>query len=261
MLELDLRRTFRGRGAEFRLAARLNLPGNFRQVVFFGPSGSGKTICLQCLAGIRKPTTGRIIFDRRVFYDSAKKIWLPAQKRHVGYMPQEYALFPHLNLLQNVAYPHTGLFARHCGQKEKAAAQVYIDALGLQGLESHLPSQLSGGQKQRAALARALNSQPGLLLLDEPFSALDPLLRVRTREEIGLFLKKLAIPAVIVTHDPEDVDAFAGYLALFDQGRVTLVSDYQAERKKYDNAARCLLSLQERHGFECITRMASVARL
>lgn len=245
MLELVLHKSFAGASPSFNLDVRLSVPDNFRRLVFFGPSGSGKTLTMQCIAGIIRPDRGRIIAEGAVFYDSAEHVWLPPQKRHVGYMFQDYALFPHLTVLQNVAYSRSGFFARLLKPGIAEQAKRNLAALGLESLGGHYPDQLSGGQKQRAALARAINSGPRLLLLDEPFSALDPLLRIKTREEILDLLQKFDIPAVIVTHDPEDVDTFAGALALFACGRVRLVENYAQKRAEFATAADCLLAFQE----------------
>lgn len=250
MLELFLQKQFSGRGEPFLLNVRISLPDGHKCVVLFGPSGSGKSVSLRCIAGIVRPDRGHIEVNRTVFYDSGSGVDLAPQKRHVGYMFQDYALFPHLTLLQNVAYAHSGLLGRRFTRKARADAQYWLGTLGLDNLEQRYPSELSGGQRQRAALARALNSQPRLLLLDEPFSALDPLLRMETRREILGFLQCLDIPALIVTHDPEDVDMFAGALVLFSRGRTKVVDNYRETRTAFPTAAACLMALQEKFGSE-----------
>ena len=124
-------------------------------------------------------------------------------------------------------------------------AKGMLERLGIGHLAAHLPSQISGGQRQRAALARALNADPLLLLLDEPFSALDPLLRERLREELLELMDDLTIPAVIISHDPDDVDTFAGGLVLYDRGGARTVPDYADLRKNFATAGKCLRHLQE----------------
>lgn len=240
MLELSLIRTF----PRFRLEIAFKLAPPSRRVVFFGPSGSGKTLTMQCIAGLKKPSRGYIRIDGNVFFDSEQKINLPTRERRLGYMFQDYALFPHLNILQNVAYAGTGLFARHISKAEKEKALAYLKNFGLIQLASHLPGEISGGQRQRVALARALNSRPVMLLLDEPFSALDPLLRRRMRSEILSILEKLDLPVVIITHDPEDVEVFAGDLVLFQRGKAKVITDWGTIRSRFATTAECLLSLQ-----------------
>src|SRR5206468_7122521 len=138
-------------------------------IVLFGPSGAGKSLTLQCLAGVAAPDRGRIVLNGEPLLDSNKGISLPPQRRRVGYVPQNYALFPHLTAAENIA------FGLRRWPKEPAKAEVahLMDMLGLKGLERHRPWELSGGQQQRVALARALATRPRLLLLDEPLSALD----------------------------------------------------------------------------------------
>lgn len=244
MLLLKIKKTV-GRRRPFNLDIELDFGPDKRMVVFFGPSGSGKTLALSCIAGLVQPDAGLIRIEGREVFNSAARIDISPQKRHVGYMPQDYGLFPHLTLLENVAYPKSGFLGRHVGKKEKAAALGMLARLGLDGLEDNHPGELSGGQKQRAALARALNSNPSLLLLDEPFSALDPLLRQQLREGMSRFLASLALPLVVISHDPEDADVFGQAVAFFMHGRAKIVPDYQEIRKKFPTAGECLLSLQK----------------
>lgn len=243
MLRLSALKTFRNRRRRFEINLDFAIDDAYRTAVFFGPSGSGKTWTMRCLAGLAKPDKGKVEVLGRLFYDGAARFFLPPQKRGCGYMPQDYALFPHLTLNQNVAYSRTRLFGRILSEKEKERVNALLERYGLARLGDHYPSELSGGQKQRAAMARAVNSDPSLLLLDEPFSALDPLLRQRSRAEILAVLERQNIPAVIITHDPEDVEAFAGAVVLFDDGRARVVPDWKGERAKYESAAACLRAL------------------
>ncbi|MDE5833855.1 MAG: ATP-binding cassette domain-containing protein [Desulfovibrio sp.] len=244
MLKAVIRKTCGGGGSRFTLDIALELPAAIRRAVFFGPSGSGKTLTMQCVAGLAMPDKGEISVEDRVFYSSRQKICLKPQVRSVGYMAQDYALFPHLTVLQNVAYPRTGLFCAHIPASEKKRARELLANFGILDLQRRKPGAISGGQKQRTALARAANSSPRILLLDEPFSALDPLLRERMRREILAFLNELNLPAIIITHDPDDVDAFAGALVLFNQGRAVVSRDYQEIREGYPSAAACLRDLE-----------------
>ena len=244
MISVNIKKLRVSKGSRFFLDAKFDLPFPVRRAVFFGPSGSGKTLTLQGVAGLARPDEGKIRAGERIFYSSEDKIFLKPQIRRVGYMPQDYALFPHLTVLQNVAYSGTGFFPSHVGATEKKRARELLANFGILELENRKPDAISGGQKQRAALARAANSSPCLLLLDEPFAALDPLLRERMRTEILRLLDAMNIPAIVITHDPEDVDVFAGALVLFNQGKTVVIDDYQASRAAYPSASTCLRALE-----------------
>ena len=201
MISLDIKKSFDdpGRAEPFHLGIRLEMPEDSRTLVLFGASGSGKTLTLHCLAGLVRPDAGRIVVDGNVLYDSGQGICVPARRRRIGYMFQDYALFPHLSVLHNVAYAGTGLLPWRLNREQCAWAMDLLERLGIAHLARLYPGSLSGGQKQRVALARALGTRPSLLLLDEPFSALDPLLRERLRYEIQEILAAFAIPAVIIS--------------------------------------------------------------
>ena len=163
-----------------------------------GASGCGKSMTLKCIAGIEKPDEGHIELDGRVLYDSEKKIDLPPQQRRVGYLFQNYALFPNMTVRQNIL---CGL----CREKDRSEKERHlremVNMLQLEGLENHKPHQLSGGQQQRVALARILVSDPRLLLLDEPFSALDGHLRDALKIELRDLLVQFGGTVLMVTHD------------------------------------------------------------
>lgn len=223
-LELDITKTLRGGGRCFSLAARLRAAG--RSTVLFGPSGSGKTVTLRAVAGLMTPDSGRIELDGELLFDSGRRIDRPARERGVGYVFQDYALFPHLTVAENVGF---GLGRGCFGRLDKAArARVagLLDLAGLADLEKARPGRLSGGQKQRVALLRALARQPRVLLLDEPFAALDPLLRQRMRREVRAICHSLGTPTVLITHDPDDVQEFGGTVALYEAGLVREVAQY-----------------------------------
>lgn len=222
MLSVNITKQISRGPAPFRLEACFTLPRGTRNAVFFGPSGSGKTLTMQCIAGLIMPDSGRIAVEEIIFFDSRTGVRLPARKRRVGYVPQEYALFPHLTVLQNVAYAHTGPFARHVGAEVQKKSRAMLERFRIGHLAGRYPHQLSGGQRQRAALARALNAAPRILLMDEPFSALDIPLREAMRREIRELLTALDIPSVIITHDPADAEAFGGVRVVFEAGRATL---------------------------------------
>lgn len=244
MLKIKIFKEFKKTSFTFTLDIDLEL-APWGAIVFFGASGSGKTLTMQCVAGVKNPDRGLISLNNTIFYDSAEKTRMPPQKRHVGYMPQDYALFPHLTVLQNVAYSHTTLFGRRLGKQVAAAAKAMLARLNISKLESHFPGELSGGQKQRVALARAINAKPGLLLLDEPFSALDPLLRSQMRRQIHDILQNFNIPAIIITHDPLDVDVFAGQIVIFRDGKAIRIDDWADRRTAFSSPDECLLNIGE----------------
>jgi molybdate transport system ATP-binding protein len=184
--------------------------------VLFGPSGAGKTLTLQCLAGLVRPDTGRIVVDGRVLFDSATGVDEPPQARRVGYVFQGYALFPHLSVLENVGF---GLRHRSRAERRARAGEV-VARLGLGGLEHRLPRELSGGQRQRVALGRALAIDPAILLLDEPLSALDAPLRRALRDELRGILSDWRTAAVLVTHDFAEAYRLADRIVVYDHGRV-----------------------------------------
>jgi len=217
-----------GGGAGFHLDAHFR--ADTRRIALFGPSGSGKSLTLMALAGLLRPDTGRIKVRGRVFLDTAAKVDVPARKRNVGLVFQDYALFPHLTVRQNVSF---GLkpFLAPLGPAGRARVDELLELCGLSALADRRPSQISGGQRQRTALARALAPEPDLLLLDEPFTALDQPLRERMRAELSRILERFDMPMVMVSHDLEDVEHFAQTLVAFGRGRVLDVVDYEARRR------------------------------
>lgn len=196
----------------FRL--RTEFETGARAVALFGPSGSGKTTTLRCICGLVTPDRGRIVVRDRVLFDSELGPNLPPQQRRVGYVPQHYAVFPHLTALENVAY---GLIAPDRREQE-ARARALLETVGLADQASLRPAQLSGGQQQRVALARALAIEPPLLLLDEPFASLDRETRLETQAQLQRLQADLDLTIVLVTHDPEDVAALSGDVVVFDRG-------------------------------------------
>jgi molybdate transport system ATP-binding protein len=184
--------------------------------VLFGPSGSGKTLTLQCLAGLVRPSGGRIVLDDRVLFDAAANINVPPRERRVGYVFQGYALFPHLDVQANIGF---ALQDRPAAERTRRTGEV-IERLGLRGLERRVPRELSGGQRQRVALGRALAIEPALVLLDEPLSALDLPARRALRDELRALLAAWGVPAVLVTHEFTEAYQLGDRLIIYDQGRV-----------------------------------------
>ena len=207
------------------VAIHLGLPGFTLDVewtagdgvaVLFGPSGAGKTLTLQCLAGLERPERGRIVVDGRVFFDSGAGVDLRPQERRIGCVFQGSALFPHLTVLDNVAF---GLRDRPRAERVRRAGEV-IERLGLGDLSARYPRELSGGQRQRVALGRALAIDPALLLLDEPLSALDRPTRERLREELRSVLTEGRTAAVVVTNDFTEAYRLADRIVVYREGRV-----------------------------------------
>jgi molybdate transport system ATP-binding protein len=192
------------------------LEGGPRVTVLFGPSGSGKTTILRCLAGLDRPEEGFIRFGGQTWFDATRRLHQAPQRRDVGYVAQDYALFPHLSAAGNIAYGLAGLGAARCRARVAEAAAL----LGLAGLEGRYPAQLSGGQQQRVALARALAREPRLLLLDEPLSALDAPTRGQLRRELRRVLAELPAPTVLVTHDRVEAQALGDAVVVLIAGTV-----------------------------------------
>jgi molybdate transport system ATP-binding protein len=184
--------------------------------VLFGPSGAGKSLTLQCLAGLVRPDGGRVVVDGRVLFDSAAGVDLAPQRRRVGYVFQGYALFPHLTVAANVGF---GLRDRRRPERARRAAEV-MARLGIDGLAHRFPDELSGGQRQRVALGRALATDPALLLLDEPLSALDLPLRRALRDELRAVLADWGTAAVVVTHDFTEAYRLGDRIVVYEEGRV-----------------------------------------
>lgn len=173
-----------------------------------GPSGAGKTTVLRCVAGLRRPDAGRIALGDAVWFDAATRTDLPPDRRCVGLVPQDHALFPHMTVRENVGFGGTRQVADLLGR------------LRIEHLAGERPARLSGGERQRVALARALARDPQVLLLDEPLAALDPHLRAHVRGELRQALRDAGLPALLVTHDFTDAHALADRVAILQEGRV-----------------------------------------
>ena len=189
-------------------------------LALLGASGSGKSMTLKCVAGIEKPDRGRTVVDDVVLFDSEKHINLPPQQRHTGLLFQNYALFPNMTVLQNI---RAGANREPDRKKREAMVAAIMDSFGLTPLAHHLPSQLSGGQQQRTALARILVSNPNILLLDEPFSALDNHLRFRLEQEVRQLIGRFGKTVVLVSHDRDEVFRLADSIAVVSDGSIDAV--------------------------------------
>jgi ABC-type sulfate/molybdate transport systems ATPase subunit len=199
--------------ADFTLARRsfdlrATLTVSDETVALVGPSGAGKTALLRAVAGLERPAAGRITLGEEVWLDAERGLHVPPERRRVGFLPQDYGLFPHLTVAGNV---------RFAARRDRPDLLARLGIAELAGLR---PAQLSGGERQRAALARALAREPRALLLDEPFAALDAITRQQVRDELVEFLASLSLPTLLVTHDFEDASIFGGRVGVIDRGRI-----------------------------------------
>jgi molybdate transport system ATP-binding protein len=187
-----------------------------RPTVIVGPNGAGKTTLLMLILGTLKPRAGHVTLGDRRLFDRAARIDVPIERRRIGFLPQRYGLFPHLDVAGNVVY---GVEGGTRGDRRRRAATL-IDELGIGALATRRPTELSGGEAQRVALARALAHRPNALLLDEPLAALDATVRHDTRRLLSEQLRILGVPTIVVTHDRADAEAFGGELLVLERGAI-----------------------------------------
>ena len=213
-LEVDIEKKL----GDFRLRAAFSC--GKESLGILGPSGSGKSMTLKCIAGIEKPDRGRIALDGRVLFDSEKKINLPPRQRHVGYLFQHYALFPGMTVRQNIL---CGLRAEKDRRKREAEADRMLELLQIREIAEQRPETLSGGQAQRAALGRILVNKPDVLMMDEPFSALDAHLRLKLQAELKTLLAGYDKGILMVTHDRDEAYRMCSRLGVMDRGELLAV--------------------------------------
>jgi len=201
-----------------------------------GASGCGKTMTLKCIAGIEKPDRGKIVLDGITLFDSEQRINLTPQMRKVGYLFQNYALFPNMNICQNILCGQRG---ERIGDKKQKLSEI-LDLMQLGGLEKHKPHQLSGGQQQRVALARIMIGNPRLLMLDEPFSSLDSHLRGQLQIQMLELFKKFGKDVIMVTHNRNEAYMLCEHIALIDDGRIVAHKDTKQLFSDFKFGIRCL---------------------
>ena len=194
-------------------------------LALLGASGCGKSMTLRCIAGIVKPDKGRIVLNGETLFDSEKGIDLPPQKRRVGLLFQNYALFPNMTVEQNIL---AGMRRESSRAKKQERLHAVIEKFCLQGLEKRRPAQLSGGQQQRVALARILVSEPHILMLDEPFSALDSFLRWKMEREAVAVIREFGGTALLVSHNRDEVYRISDRVAVYNNGRIDVLDDKAA---------------------------------
>lgn len=201
---------------------RVNFETEDEVFAILGASGCGKSMTLKCIAGIEKPDRGCIILDDEVLFDSERRVNVPVRKRGIGYLFQDYALFPNMTVFENIM----------CGAGDKGITQEFIRRFYLEGKERLYPEQLSGGQKQRVALARMLSAKPRYLLLDEPFSALDNYLKSKLEREIMDVLENYGRNVLFVSHDRNEVYRLTDTIAVMENGRVV---DIRPKRELFES--------------------------
>lgn len=228
---------------DFRLQVQFETENEIFAIL--GSSGCGKSLTLKCIAGIEKPDAGIIKLNDEVLFDSSRKINVLARKRKIGYLFQDYALFPNMTVFQNIM----------CGAKNKKTAEEYIDRFYLNGKENLYPVMLSGGQKQRTALARMLSASPRLLLLDEPFSALDNYLKTQLEREVMNVFDTYGRRALFVSHDRNEVYRLTDRIAVMENGHmVDIQSKHELFNAPKTLAATLLTGCKNITGLEMVSK-------
>ena len=234
-VHVDIRKTLTDRGRCFTLQTQFASDQDY--VVLFGPSGAGKSLTLQAIAGLVRPDAGHIRLGDHTLFDTKRGIDVPVRQRHVGFLFQDYALFPHLSVAENVGFGLRRLWQWRPAAADRKRVEEMLDIFELRPLAAAMPRHLSGGQRQRAALARALIAKPDILLLDEPFAALNPLLRARMRTELLRIREHFDVPVILITHDQEDVETFGETLVMVEDGAVRGVWPFKSLRDRQSRGA------------------------
>lgn len=217
--DLNIRKAFDNGSHRFTLDVQIR--SDSERIVIVGPSGSGKSLLLKMIAGLLRPDAGHILVHGQTLFDAQAGIHLPPRRRNMAYVFQDYALFPHLTVRQNIGFACTRRWWKNPGRRQHfPEVDHWLDTFRLTPVADQYPAELSGGQRQRTALARALVSKPHALLLDEPFAALDPDLRTHMRAELLDLQRRLRVPMILITHDAEDAECLGQHIVSLREGRV-----------------------------------------
>ena len=220
MLEINLHKTLQAAHGTMQLAIDVNVEAG-KIITLYGESGAGKTSILRMIAGLLLPEQGRLVVNKEVWYDSNKKIWRKPQQRRIGYVFQDYALFPNMTVRQNLEFALPKATKKQSSASTQNVIEELIDIVALQELQHRKPATLSGGQKQRVALARALVTQPEILLLDEPLSALDHAMRQKLQDYLLELHQKFNNTILLVSHEVSEVFKVSHQVLVLEQGRIT----------------------------------------
>jgi len=241
MIDLNIQLSLREAHRRFDLDVRLQTGADFS--VLYGASGSGKTTTLQAIAGLQRPGSGYIRVADQTFFDGSAGINVPARQRRIGYLFQQYALFPHLTVRANVQFGLTQWHRRQPTPAQRDRVDGLLESFGLSAMADSRPRALSGGQQQRVALARALACEPRLLLLDEPFAALNAMLRNSLRAELAATCRQWKVPVLMISHDLEDVLQLAQTAFVYEAGRI--VKEIDVGKAKVKQTLPALLGQHE----------------
>lgn len=202
------------------LRLEVDLGGEYGPLALVGPNGSGKTTLLRTIAGAYRPQSGKIQVGGRTVFDSKRGLDIPPEDRHVGYVPQGYGLFPHLSVIDNVAFGWISRIPRRTRAERRQAAMKLLEQVGCAHLARRLSTTLSGGEQQKIALARALTTEPEILLLDEPLSALDAPAKKSIRSYLTTHLQERNRPSIVVSHDARDVVSLGAEVCVIEHGQI-----------------------------------------